>query len=814
MLSTRTIRILRRAQLVTGALILPHAAFGQTPLPAAAAAETPDDNVAPGEIIVTAQRKKESLSRVGISVTAIGADELANRGINNPADLPKLVPGFQASTTYGGNPVYTLRGVGFNTRNVSSTAPVGIYLDEAAVAYPYMSLGLLHDLERVEVLKGPQGTLYGRNATGGLVNYVTAKPTDHAEGGFSFDIGNYKTINASAFASGPIAEGVRGRIALSTQNNGEYQVSVTRPSSTLGDRHLHAARATLDFGNGGPLKVELIGDYWERTGTNPASQAIAYVPDLTPAQLGLPANSLAGFGNAAARASIQSNPTSNRVVDFYTGGAGSPIGVPFPGILTDSRFRSVIGKVGLQLGDHFSLQSLTSYQSLSQHDVNDASGVQTESLLIETRNRINSFAQELRLLGETGSLNWSIGGYYADDKIATSEIGYNNQNATITRFRFVGSLLFPASSPAIFQSFGNFRDVSNSSSKVYAGFANLDYKLSDQFKVTLGGRYTQDKTTNAGCTYETNGGSLTFINNIYRLFGVTQTLQANQCYTLVRAGNAFVPGPVTNSIDQKNFAWHANIDFTPSRDVLLYASISRGFKSGGFPVLAASNESQFDPIKQERLTSYEVGAKLSFADRRGHLNLAGFYYDYKDKQIYGRVSDIIFGSLSRIRNAPKSRLYGVEADLTFAPVQGLNLHASGTYLNSRIQQFVDFTEFGAVANIAGQPFTYTPKFQGLVGANYETPVSNAVSLVGEMNYSLQTKSQADSAGLSQFRIDGYGLLDASLGIKSPQGRWQFQVYATNLTNKYYWVGASSGTETVFRFPGMPRRFGLRGRFKF
>ncbi|MGJ3626896.1 TonB-dependent receptor plug domain-containing protein [Sphingomonas sp. MMS24-JH45] len=155
--------------------------------PAGTSTASPDNGTAIGDIVVTAQRREELLSRVGITVAAVGSQELQQRGINNPQDLVKLVPGFQATTTYGGNPVYTLRGIGFNTRNASSTSPVGIYQDEAGDRLSIHVARPAHDLERVEVLKGPQGTLYGRNATGGLVNYVSAKPTDTLQGGLNFE---------------------------------------------------------------------------------------------------------------------------------------------------------------------------------------------------------------------------------------------------------------------------------------------------------------------------------------------------------------------------------------------------------------------------------------------------------------------------------------------------------------------------------------------------------------------------------------------------------------------------------------------------
>ena len=784
---------------------------GGAATPAGQQATEADSDYQIKDIVVTAQRREESLSRVGISVIAVGAEQLQSRGVTSPADLVKLVPGFQASTTYGGNPVYTLRGVGFNTRNASSTAPVGIYMDEAAVAYPYMSLGLVYDLERVEVLKGPQGTLYGRNATGGLINYVQAKPTDTYQSGVGMEVGSYGTVNANAFISGPINDFVRARVAFNFLNRTQgFQHSITRDES-LGKLYQKAGRVTLDFGaSGSPFSATLTGNIWERTGDTLATQAIANIADL-------PGNALAAFSNPLVRASIQANPTRNRDVDWYSVGrqTQADVGITHPGPLTDSLFYSGTAKLGYEFSPTVRLQSLTSYQHLRQRDVSDASGVQVGSLEIETRNTIESFAQELRLIGDGERFKWSIGGYYADDRIDTFELGYTDENATIRRFRAISQSLpstYTAAQRA--RSFGNFRDLARTDSNVYAGFANAEYKVSDLLKFTLGGRYTKDTTDFAGCTYETNGGSLAFINTIYPLFGVTARLNTNECYTLTRNSSTFLRTPVQQKIDQKNFAWRGNVDVTPNDTTLLYASVSRGYKSGGFPVLAASNIAQFDPIQQEKLTSYEIGTKLGLLDRRVQLNLAAFYYDYKNRQVYGRVLDIIFGTLSRIRNVPRSREFGIEGDLTARVTPTLTARLAGTYLDSKVLEFSDFTELGVVANIRNQPFTYTPKFQGTAGLAYDGPVSDGINFIADGNISYQTKSQSDSAGIPLFAIKGYELVDGSIGVRSEDNSWRVQLFAKNLFDKYYWVGVASGTETVFRFPGMPRELGVRAAFKF
>ena len=763
------------------------------------------------DIVVTAQRRQESLSRVGIAVTAIGAEALQREGIDDPSDLPRLVPGFQANTAFGGAPVYSIRGVGFNTRNVSSTAPVGIYLDEAAVAYPYMSLGLVYDLERVEVLKGPQGTLYGRNATGGLINYVSAKPTTTWQSGFGFEAGNYQTINANAFVSGPLSDAVRVRLAVNTLNRGEgYQRSVTRDERN-GKLFQKAARLTLDFGTGGMVDATLTGNYWKRDGDTVAPQATFYIPPT--------AASSAPFSQPLAQASIIANPTSNSQVDFLSSGRQPQAGVGLfqPGPLTDSEFYSGSARLGLAFSPAIRLQSLTTYQHLRQRDATDVGGVQVETLFVDQHTKIDSFSTELRLIGSGDRLNWSLGGYYADDGIDSNDLAYNTENSTINRLRAIARSL-PQTTYTVAQinaSYGNYNNRARTDVSVKALFANADLKLNSLVKLTAGGRYTWDDTRFSGCTYDVNGLNVPVVNLVFPLLlrSALPPLSAGQCFTLKADNSGFV-GLVTGRQKQQNFAWRGSVDVTPSDTTLLYASVSRGYKSGGFPVLAGNNEVQFSPILQEKLTAYEVGAKLGLFDRRVQFNLSGFYYDYVNKQIYGRVPDPIFGTLFRIRNVPKSRVYGADADLTWRVTPTLTARVAGVYLDTKVITFSDFTELGVAANIAGQPFPFTPKYQWSGTLTYDAPISDALRFQADATVNHQSKTQADSAGIAQFRINAYTLVNGSIGVAGADNQWSVGLYGRNLFNRYYWTGVSSGVETVFRIPGMPREFGVRGSWRF
>lgn len=780
----------------------------------AQAEERASTDQADRDIIVTASRREESLSRVGATVSVIGAEALVTQGVKNAADLTRFVPGFQATQSYNGNPVYTLRGVGFNSPNANATPPVGLYLDEAAIAYPYMTLGLVYDLERVEVLKGPQGTLYGRNATGGLVNFIAAKPTNEAAGGMTFEVGNYRTVNATGFVGGPLGGGLRGRFAFSTQNRNQgFQRSVTR-DERLGELHQHSLRAIIDNGNDGPFTFSLTGNYWNRSGDTMAPQSIRYLPGAA--------------GNPLARESVIANPTSNTQADWASQGRQTQrdIGITWPGPLMDSEFWSGSLKLGYDVTDGVQIASLTAYQHLRHRDVADLGGFQTISNAQDVTGRITSFSQELRLLGSSDALNWSIGGYYAKDTSRQKQVGYNDENFVISRLRGAAQAinlgLIPTPSPVgrytsaqIARSFGNYESRSTGENEVLSGFANADLRLSNQLKVTLGARYTEDKQRQSACTYDYRGTNVAVVNLYYGLvFGKLVDLQPGQCYTLQAGTGNFVNGAVNSRQKQTNFAWKANVDWTPSDTTLLYASISRGYKAGGFPLIAASASNQFDPIQQEELTSYEVGTKIGLLNRAVQVNVSGFYYDYKNKQIFGRVQDLVFSTLSRIDNIPESHEYGVEGDATFRISSALRFNVAAVYLKSKIDRYETFDQFGTFRNLAGRPYSYTPEFQGNALLTLDQPISDTIKITGSASASYQGKSSASVADLPDFRIDDYALVGATLGVAAPDDSWSVQAYVTNLFDTYYWNGVESATDSVFRFAGLPRMGGVRASFRF
>ena len=798
----------------------------------ASGATTVSDQAAIGDIIVTAQRREESINRVGLSVQALSAETLTELRVNNVRDLTAVVPSFTVAQSYQGVPTYTLRGIGFNTINLSSTSTVGTYTDEVAYAYPIMNTGPMIDIERVEVLKGPQGTLYGRNTTAGLINFVTGKPSDEASGAMSIDVGNYETTNVGGYVTGPIANGVQARLGYRADISQKgWQVSNAR-GERLGEVRRYGLRGSLAL-QPGPFEIDLSATYWVNKSDTIAGQGIGFTPATTP---GIGSS---GFFNTPGVASyIAANfPTDGRQADWVSRaqraqdiGRGAGIGGP---LREDNWFVGLKGRVQLDLSDHARVISLTGYNEFKRRAVFDWSGVPYEILIQDARGKIRSFAEELRVEGDAGGLNWLLGGYYAKDKILDSNRTLLGQNANVGLIRFVALSGLPPSTPPLINtpfnsagytvadfatSFRTYRDVGNIETETWSIFGNADYAFSDLLKLTLGARYTRDKQDYAGCSRDFNGSMLPNVNVVNRalffsVYGqLAPQISANQCNTYDPATNTF--GLVTSRLSEDNFAWRASLDVTPSATTLLYASVSRGYKSGTTPINAANLARQNAPVTQEKLTAYEVGAKLGLLDRKVQLNVAGFYYDYKDKQISTYFPDLIYTALARLDNVPKSKAYGVEGELTVRPVRAITLMANALWLKTRIDDYIGTNAAGQAQDFDGARFIYSPKWTLSGTALLDQPISQSLSLTGNVNVRYQSRQTTIFEVNPLYDIKAYTTLNAGIGVKAPDDAWSFSLWGRNLTDEYYWNAVASNANIVVRFPGQVRTYGATAAFRF
>jgi len=794
---------------------------------AGAAVDGADTVSTEGEIIVTAQRRAESINDVGMAIQAVDGETLENLRVTDMRDLTTVAPSFTVSQSYQGVPTYTLRGIGFNTINLSSTSTVGTYVDEVAYAYPIMNTGPVMDLERVEVLKGPQGTLYGRNTTAGLINFITGKPTDRFKGSIKADLGNYQTWNIGGYISGPLGEGIAARIAFRSENSDKgWQVSNTR-GERQGEIEKLGVRGSLAIDPAEGTHFDLSVTWWQNKSDTVVGQGIGFTPATNPTT----GTSNSRFFNAPGLAAYIANnaPTKATQADWApyaqrSADIGTGLGLDGP-LAEDNRFWGLKLRWDQDFGDTMKLVSLTSYNDFKRNALSDWSGAPFEILLQNTVGRIKSFAQDVHLEGETAAVTWLVGAYYANDRIIDSNRTMLGQNANVGLIRAAGAPLLASpifnsggyTLAQLQQAFRTYEDFGHIRTKTWSVFANADWELSDQFKISGGLRYTEDKQRYNGCSRDFNGNMLPNVNVVNRAlylqtYGVLAApITQGQCNTFDPVTGNF--GEVRSVLDENNVAWRVALNWSPNSDTLVYTSVSRGYKSGTTPINAANLARQNAPVTQEKLTAYEIGIKATLADRAVQANLSAFYYDYADKQISTYFADPIYTALSRLDNVPKSKAYGVEGELTIRPATGLTLAANALWLKTRINDYNGTNAAGQPQNFDGAEFIYSPEFQGSLTLAYDSPVSDTLNLTGAVSARYQSKSNTIFEDIDLYKVDAYGTVNASLGIKSESG-WSVSLWAKNLFDKYYWSAVASNANVVVRFPNPPRTYGLTLGFDF
>ncbi|HMT45916.1 MAG TPA: TonB-dependent receptor [Novosphingobium sp.] len=753
---------------------LPATAWAQAAEPAAAEANG-------GEIIVTATKRAESLNDVPMSISAASGDDLVSAGIKGAEDLGKIVPGFTFTQSAYSTPVYSLRGVGFYNYDIASTPTVTVYQDEAPLPFSAMSRGAGFDLQRVEVLKGPQGLLFGSNSTGGAVNYVAARPTSELKAGLDAGYGRFNAWELGGFISAPLSDSIGIRLAARHEGSGEWQRSATRPNDRNGKRNFTQVRALVDIAAGDRLTVKLGANaFWDKSDVQGA-QLIQVNPLMPPF-----VNPLLG---------TQPLVTGDARVGDWTAGTDPK---------RDDRQWQLTARLDYELTDAVTVTALTSYADYRQDDLLDPDG--TALVLVDTRDTgtIKAFFQELRVSGEFGNgSRWIVGANYENNKVSEVQALRSTEASGFAPFAVFFGLPVPDRIPI--SSDQHFRN--------YAAFANLDLAVSDTITLHGGLRYTDTSDKFVGCTGNSDNGSLAIGLGILSQ-GNPAALGANPACTQLDA--QLKPAITRAELKEDNLSWRLGVDFKPNADTLLYANVSRGYKVGAFPLIPASSVAQYTPVSQEMLTAYEAGFKLTLADRAVQLNGAVFHYDYRDKQALGSVilTPNIFGPLNLLVNIPKSKVTGAELQAIVRPVDGLTLNGAVTYVDSEIGSFTNFDPFGTVRNFQGEAFPNTPKWQWSLAADYEFPLTG--SLRGFVGANANGRSATNGAlgGNAILGIDGYTLLDLRAGIASADERWKISVWGRNVTDKYYWTNAYKIADVSARYAGMPATWGATLSFRY
>jgi iron complex outermembrane receptor protein len=812
-------------------------------IPAVGHAQAADDEATAAEqgaernvIIVTANRREEDISDVGVAIQAFSGEQLDKLQVNSTEDLQAVVPSLNVSRGYQGIPIYTLRGIGFNTINLSATSTVGTYQDEVALAYPFMNSGPLFDLERVEVLKGPQGTLYGRNTTGGLVNFISAKPEfDDFNGSVAIDVGTEETLNTEGHLNVPVGDAFAVRAAWRTERSWEgWQKSISR-DETQGEVERYAGRLTIAAEPIPDMRIELAGNFWINKSDTLAAQAVGFTPNTDPANGTLFSlfNTPGLADYVAANAGNWTSDTADwQPLDERAQNIGRGTGIDRPNA-EDSDFYGLRAMLEFNFSPDVSFISLTGYNHVKRDATYDWSGAPYEILSQRAEGEIDSLSQEIRFQGVTGPAEWVVGGYYANDKVVDTNQTLLGQNANVGAIRALilapqdalgGASIFDAFNtfgytPAdVLSSFRTYRDEAKFDVETFSIFASADWELSSALTLTTGVRYTDDRQDYEGCSRDLNGSMLPNVNLFNRFFffanygSIVAPISENECNTFDVDTLTF--GPVTSTLKEDNIAWRGALTWKPNEDMLVYASVSRGYKSGSTPVNAANIATQNRPAKQEQLTAYEVGTKLSLANRAFNLNLAGFYYDYVDKQLGVYFADPIYTTLLRLDNIPESRAYGIDGDFTWFATDELTLSVAGTWLQTEIIGYQGINAAGQPLDYDGFAFPYSPEFSGAATITYDTPITAGLGLRAIANGRYQSATSSSIEDFDPLAIDSYGILNASLAIYDLDGTWEASLWGRNITDTYYWASAATNANTAVRFPGRAASYGATVRFRF
>lgn len=750
--------------------------------PDAAVPASPQTEADPGtagdplsDIVVTAQRRSESLQRVPIAVTAVTGADLARSNITDLQGVVANVPNLNLGAQLGMAKI-ALRGVGLENISSGAEGSIAFHMNGVFLSRTITALASFYDVQQVEVLRGPQGTLYGRNATGGAVNINTREPTQELSGYFNLTGGNYGRVLVEGAVSGAIVPDVLAvRLAFQGQNRDGFGKNIAT-GNDIDDLNTRAIRGSVLLTPTDRLRLDVKADYFRErdraggyhvTGTGGFSApGVPIVPNGI-AQGGSFSSDIRDVNNTA-------DPT-NRV-----------------------EFWGVSGKLTYDVTSNIQLSSLTAFRRTKNATFSDLDGTELPLVTQIQTERARQFSEELQLSGSTDRLTWLLGFFYFHEKTNGVQADPLNPARTI----FFG--------PDILTT--GYLGAGFIKTDALAGFGQATYEVVDNLRITLGARYSSEK--------KTNHDELAF--DIFTPF----------------VGELATPTTILDrSARFKSFTPRVGIDYQATPSTLLYASWSKGFKAGTYSLGAGT-----PPVDPEKVSAFEAGAKSTIFDGRLRINLAGFYYDYKDLQI-GKVTGTSGATLA-LENAATAEIYGLEAELTAQITPEFQINANGSWLHAQFKDYVsadparpfgdgvtfvdaqgDFAPGATAAtpgvspafNLRGNTLSQSPEFTAFVGAQYSIPSRlGQFTFRGEVAwrdriyftpFNLKNVSQGSNARLNAF-----------INWAAEDGHWTGQVYVRNITNKTV-VGNAIVSSSVVGYPlnGFledPRTYGVTLGYKF
>ncbi|KRA60156.1 TonB-dependent receptor [Caulobacter sp. Root655] len=721
------------------------------------------------EIVVTAQKRSENLQDVPVSVTAFTADQLKNQRVGDVLALSGLSPGLQIKTDdNAANPRIFIRGIGVNDFNPSTASAVGVYLDGVYVASPMAQMAGFYDLQQVEVLRGPQGTLYGRNTTGGAINVTTKKPSNTPGADLAVDYGRFNSLNVQGGFGGPL-----GGDDLSFRISGLYDKSdgytLNRLTGNKGnDADRKAVRGALRFTPDDKLTVDVSVNYSKSSGGSILTynrSLIAQTPEA--ASTALPDPTFGYFfckpdyytSGQCTNALGYANTSNNKYEGDYRFegkdivklfGATTSISYDFGGV---------------------TLYSVTGYQSAKRDDLEETDANPISIFGARYIAKQDTTSQELRLQSNgTTALRWVAGVYAARDNLD------NDSHYDVLDVLRVPTPENPTGmDPA--GSIGVFGWPLHQKTTSYAAFGQADYDLNDRLTLTAGLRWSQDEKT------------FHYVSDVDYGLVTLFTLDDSKIFSSVSG--------------------RLGLQYKLSEDANLYATYNRGTKSGGFFSGQTTDRADIGPYKDETVNAYEVGAKSEFLDRRLRVNVSAFYYDYKDLQVYTVIQRNGL-PVQLFTNASAARVYGGEAEIEARPMKGLSLTLGASLLSA------EYKDFQSVGNdYSGNTLPSAPKTSLNGAARYEHPLPTG-DMVSQIDFTYRGKVYYDTANTERLSDKARAFVNGQVGWRLADGRYELGLWGKNLfdtTNISDITPIAAFGFDVFSM-GPPRTYGVYFRAKY
>ena len=797
--------------------------------PVVTAQETPAESAAVlGEIIVTAQKREQSLQDVPVVVTAISEQQLRDAGVKDIKELTLLTPGLTVtSTSSEASTTARIRGVGTVGDNPGLESSVGVVIDGVYRPRNGVSFGDLGEMERVEVLKGPQGTLFGKNTSAGVINVMSKKPSFDPSSTIEVSGGNFGAFDVSASLNGPIAgDAVAGRLFAAIRNReGLLDVNTAggdRPKED-GDRDFYTVRGQLLFNLGDAADLRLVADVTERD-----EQCCAAVQVVHGGTAPLRVQQVAPDGQGVAQ-----SPNPFARVAYANRGYGQ-----------FTKDRGVSAELNVDIGD-MTLTSITAgrdWHSIRGQDTDFT----TADIWYRLDNgnvfsRFRQLSQELRLAGDTDRLNWLVGVFYAKEKLNTGdELLYGNQwNAYLSRTLSGG--LSPAvlaawtALPTPFIPGTGLQDAYEQVAESYALFTNNSFEITDGLELTIGARYTSETKDLTSYHWNPNGtGSIACNRLIQNLAGTPapgalqiDTANAALVGGVIGLGCGTWADPAFNNltlqqeIDEGEVTGTAKLAYRFSDAVMTYASYARGYKAAGFNLdrersltvtpstvnpgrLIVTTQADSDKsFPAEFVDSYELGVKTTLADGAVLLNAAAFYQVFEDFQL-----NTFLGTSFVVTAIKEVESQGIDLDLIYRTDFGFGIQAGVTWSETEITDYGTASNV-VVANRKDDILGFAPKWSASLALSHREEFGDyafRASVGAKYNSEYNTGSNLDPRKIQ----DSYTLVNARIGFGSADDMWAVELWGQNVTDEEYVQVAFDAplqTGTIDAFLGAQRLYG-------